>query len=149
MGNSVQERFRDQHLCTESLRPGEERQEGGDVAHLAAHRTGTPMTQVRLPGEAREFSPRVNFQCRLSYGVPTAPSAVERSCSPCQSSVDYGNTKTLSVHRRLGSATLSQPAFPEETTRISHGRNSTGTIQLYFFFNALYNNIRTVLYQKQ
>ena len=29
-------------------------------------------------------------------------------------SVDYGNTKTPSVHRRFGSATLSQLAFPEE-----------------------------------
>ena len=37
----------------------------------------------------------------------------QRSCSPCQSSVDYGNTKTPSMHRRLGSATLSQLAFPE------------------------------------
>ena len=25
--------------------------------------------QVRFPGTAREFSPRVNFQCRLSHGV--------------------------------------------------------------------------------
>ena len=28
--------------------------------------------------------------------------------------MDYGNTKTLSMHRRLGSATLSQLAFPGE-----------------------------------
>ena len=33
----------------------------------------------------------------------------------CQSSVDYGNTKTSSVHQRLGSATLSEFAFPEES----------------------------------
>ena len=39
---------------------------GGDVAHLVDHRTGTPLTQVRFPGAARNFSPRVNFQCRLS-----------------------------------------------------------------------------------
>ena len=31
-----------------------------------------------------------------------------------RSSVDYGNTKTLRVNRRLGSATLSQRAFPRE-----------------------------------
>ena len=38
-----------------------------------------------------------------------------RSCSPCQSSVDYGNTKIPSMHRRLGSATLSQLAFSRES----------------------------------
>ena len=37
-----------------------------------------------------------------------------RSRSPCQSSADYGNTKTPSVHRRLGNAILSQLAFPGE-----------------------------------
>ena len=29
--------------------------------------------QVRVPGVARDFSPRVSFQCRLSHGVCTAP----------------------------------------------------------------------------
>ena len=38
-----------------------------------------------------------------------------RSCSPCQSLVDYGNTKTPNRHRRLGSATLLQLAFPRES----------------------------------
>ena len=38
--------------------------------------------------------------------------ARKRSCSPCQSSVGYGNTNTPSMHRKLGSATLSQLAFP-------------------------------------
>ena len=38
-----------------------------------AIRTGTPLTQVRFPGAARDFSPRVNFQCRLSFGVRTPP----------------------------------------------------------------------------
>ena len=36
-------------------------------------------------------------------------------CSPaCESSVDDGNTKTPSMHRSLGSATLSQLAFSGE-----------------------------------
>ena len=34
------------------------------------HRTVTPLTQVRFPGAAKDFSPRVNFQCRLSYVCP-------------------------------------------------------------------------------
>ena len=50
---------------------------GRDVARLVKHRTGTLPTQVRFPGAARFvflfvlFSPRVTFQCRLSYGVHT------------------------------------------------------------------------------
>ena len=47
---------------------------GGDVAQLVEHRTVTPLTQVRFPGAARDFSPRVISQCRLSYGVRTPPS---------------------------------------------------------------------------
>ena len=44
----------------------------GDVAQLVERRTGTPLRQVRFPGATRDLSPRVNFQCRLSYGVRTA-----------------------------------------------------------------------------
>ena len=40
--------------------------------------------------------------------------ARSRSRSPCQSLVDYGNAETPSMHRRFGSGTLSQPAFPVE-----------------------------------
>ena len=38
-----------------------------------AENPGTILTRVRVPGAARDFSPRVSFQCRLSYGVRTAP----------------------------------------------------------------------------
>ena len=44
-------------------------QRGGDVVQWVEHRTGTLPTQVRFPGAAKDFSPRVNFQCRLSYDV--------------------------------------------------------------------------------
>ena len=43
---------------------------GVDVAQLVELRTGTLSTQVRIPGAAREFSPRVICQCRLSYVRP-------------------------------------------------------------------------------
>ena len=36
---------------------------------LVDRQTSTPLTQVQFPGAAREFSPRVSFQCRLSYGA--------------------------------------------------------------------------------
>ena len=49
---------------------------GGDVAQHVERQTGTPLTQVRFPGAARDFSPRVTLQRRLSYGVRTLRRAV-------------------------------------------------------------------------
>ena len=49
---------------------------GWDVAQLVEHQTVTPLTQVRLPDAARDFSPGVNFQRRLSCGVHTPPCAI-------------------------------------------------------------------------
>ena len=63
----------------------------GDVAQLVKRGTGTLLTQVRFPSAARDFSPKVNFQCRLSYGVRTPPCAI--ACINTNS-VDYGNTET-------------------------------------------------------
>ena len=48
----------------------------GDVAQLAEHRTGTLPMQVRFPSAAGDFSPRVNFLCRLSYSVCTPQCAI-------------------------------------------------------------------------
>ena len=45
------------------------------IAQLLEHPTEKPgavLSRVRVPGEARDFSPRVYFQCRLSYGVRIA-----------------------------------------------------------------------------
>ena len=39
---------------------------GGSVVQLVRVSDCTPPTLVRFPGATREFSPRVNFQCRLS-----------------------------------------------------------------------------------
>ena len=49
---------------------------GGDVVQLVERRTGTPLTQVRFPGAARDFSPRGNLQGRLCYGVRTLPCGI-------------------------------------------------------------------------
>ena len=94
----------------------------GDVAQLVEHQTGMPLTQVRFPDAARVFSARVNFQCRLSYGVHTPLCAV--TCiNTCAHLKDPG------VHVRVWwiietlkhpaciigwVARLSQLAFPEE-----------------------------------
>ena len=34
---------------------------------------GVILRQVRVPGEARDFSPKVKFRCRLSYWCPYSP----------------------------------------------------------------------------
>ena len=74
----------------------------GDVAQLAESRTGTPLTQVRFPGAAKDFSPGVNFPCRLSS--PLCVTACIYSCAH------------ISMHRSwLGSATLLQLAFLGES----------------------------------
>ena len=50
---------------------------GGNVAQLEEYRTGTPLMQVGFLSAARDIlSPRINFQCRLSYGVRTPPCAI-------------------------------------------------------------------------
>ena len=48
---------------------------GGGVAQLIERRTGTPLKQVRFLGAARDFSLRINFQCRL-FGVRTSPCVI-------------------------------------------------------------------------
>ena len=48
----------------------------GDVALLVKRQTGMPPTQVPFPGAAGDVSPRVSFQCRLSYSVCTPLCAV-------------------------------------------------------------------------
>ena len=66
---------------------------GWDVARqLVEHRTGKPQTLIRFPGATSDFSPRVNFQCRLSYGVCTPPFAIAYICA---------HTKDPVVHVRV------------------------------------------------
>ena len=51
----------------------------GEDAHLGLlverqiEKSGANLTRVQVLGAARDFSPRVNFQCRLFYRVRTTP----------------------------------------------------------------------------
>ena len=62
-----------------------------------------------IPWCGKGLSPRVNFQCKLSYSVCALPCAITciNICPHvedpviCQSSVDYRNTKTPSIHYAL------------------------------------------------
>ena len=78
---------------------------GGDVAQLVGLRTGTPLTQVRFSGAARDFSPRVNFQCRLSYSVRTPPCA-----TTCINICAHVKDPVVHVRVRWTMETLKHPA---------------------------------------
>ena len=45
----------------------------GDVAQFVECQTSLPLRQILFPCAARDFSPCVNFQCRLLYSFRTAP----------------------------------------------------------------------------
>ena len=63
-------------ICTLGLLYVQNIYRSGGIAQRVDHPTGKPgaiLMQVRVPGVARDFSPRVSFQCRLSHGVCTAP----------------------------------------------------------------------------
>ena len=115
---------------------------GGDVAQLVERRTGTPLTRVRFRGAAKEWfsQSQLSVADRLSCGVRIHVCAIVciNDCAHVnkdpvvhvKSSVDYGNTKTPSKHRRLGSATLSQLAFPRESNPDFPRAKSQWDIQL-------------------
>ena len=107
---------------------------GCSSAELVERRTGTPLTQVRFPGAARDFSPRVNFQCRLSHGVRITP------CSTaCNNICAHVKDPVVHVKVRWTMKTLKHPActvgwvgrlchswlFPGNATRIFYW-NDTG-----------------------
>ena len=77
----------------------------GVVAQLIEHLTGTPLTKVRFPATARDFSPRVKFQCRLSYGVRTPPCAIA-----CIYICAHVKDSVVHVRVRWIMETLKQPA---------------------------------------
>ena len=72
------------------------------------------MTLVRVPDTAREFSPRVNFQCRLSYGVRTAAVCrrlhqhlcAYKKCQALAAILLFEHTNILDTLTEKGSAAL-------------------------------------------
>ena len=86
-------------------------------------RTVPPLTQVRFPGAARDFLPRVNFQCRLSFGVHTAQCAITciNICVHEKGSVAHARVWWIMETLKLPVCTigwvaqLSQLAFPRES----------------------------------
>ena len=80
------------------------------------------MLRVRFPSAARGFSPRVNFQCRLSYGVRTASCAIAciNICARVKDPVVHVGVRWTKETLKHPACTvdwvarLSQLAFPRE-----------------------------------
>ena len=104
------------------------------------HQTGTLPTQVRFLSAARDFSPRVNFWCRLFHSVRKTPCA-----TACIYICAHVKDPVVHVKVRWTMETLKRPACtvdwvarlcscwisPGKATRTSYGRNSIRTIQLF------------------
>ena len=112
---------------------------GPAIAQWVERRTEMPgiiLTRVRVPGAARDFSPRVNFQCGLSYGVRTEP-RVQSHASAFVRTVKITNTgshtivwthENTTAHKKIllytliemGSAALAAAVpYPGKATGIS------------------------------
>ena len=111
----------------------------GDVAQLVEHRTGTLPTQVQYPSAARDISPRVNFQCRLSYCVRTPPCAIAciYICAHIKDPVVHIRVHWIMKTLKHTACTVGWVArlrrswlSPGRAIRIFYGINSNRTIQL-------------------
>ena len=112
---------------------------GRGVAQLVERRTGTPLTRVRFADAARDFSPRFYFQRRLSYGVQTPPCATAciNICVHVKDPVVHVKVRWIMETREHPTCAIGWVArlcrswlSPGKATRICHGRNLSGTVQL-------------------
>ena len=98
---------------------------GVEIAQLVeclTEKPGAILTWVRVPGAARDFSPRVNFQCRLSYKVTVSVHLCTRYKSPTQAATPLcgHDTKILHTLIEMGSTALTAAVpYPAKATWIS------------------------------
>ena len=97
-----------------------------------------PPTQLRFPGAARDFSPRVNFHCRLSYVCPPCAIACINICALIKDLVAVVRVRWIMDTLKHPACTVGWVArlfcswlSLGEATGISYGRNPNGAIQLY------------------
>ena len=92
-----------------------------------ASNTKTQKMCVRVHGAARDFSPRVDFQCRLCYIISTAPACNRLYQYPCAHEKSqtlaaiplFGVTKMLHTLTGMGSVVLAAAVpYPGKVTWI-------------------------------
>ena len=105
-------------------------------------------SQVRFPGAARDFSPRVNFQSRLAFGVrpPACAIACIYTCAHVKDPVVHVRIRWIMETLKHPACTVGWVArlyrswlSPGKATRISHGKkshwdNTVVNFLNYFFF---------------
>ena len=109
------------------------------IAQLVEPLTEKPnaiLTRVQVPGAERDFSTKVSFRCKLSYGVRTAPVCnrmLQHLCAcskfPVLAAIPlFGHTTILHTLIGMGSAALAADAsYSSKTIRIScTGQCNTG-----------------------
>ena len=111
-----------------------------DVAEFIEDQTSTLIMQVQFPGAARDFSPGVNFQCRLSQGECTSPWAIIARIyisAFIKDPIVHVGVQWIMEMLKLPACTVGWVAqlcrswlSLGKATWISHGRNFIGTIQL-------------------
>ena len=77
------------------------------------HRTVPPLMQVAFPGAERDFLPRVNFRCRLSFGVRT-----QRCAIACINICAHDKDPVVHVRVRWIMATQTYPASTKSDKKI-------------------------------
>ena len=104
---------------------------------MVEQRTCISPTQVRFPGAAKDFSRRINFHCRLSYGIRTPLCAIACICicAHVKDPVAHVRGRWITERQhpacaggwvaRLCRSWLSS----RKATRISHGIDPNGTTQ--------------------
>ena len=103
---------------------------------MVERQTGKPLTQVRFHGAARDFSSRVNFQCRLSYCVRSPQCAIDfvNICAHVKDPVILVSVRlTMEILKRssiqplVGKHDYSAAGFPrEKQPKFYIGEISTG-----------------------
>ena len=87
-----------------------------------------------IPGATRDFSPRVDFQCRLSHGVRTPPCATAciNICANVKDPVIHVRVRWImetlkhAAHCRLVARLCRSWLSPGRATQIFNGRNPSG-----------------------
>ena len=94
-----------------------------------------PLTQIWFPCAARNFSPRVSFQCRLSYTVHTLPCALACicTCTHIKDPIVHVRVQWIMETLKHQACTVGWVAWlccswlsSGKATQISHGRNPIG-----------------------
>ena len=101
------------------------------LVECPTEKSGAMLTWVWVPGAARGFSPRVSFQCRLSYGACTAPICAHVNNPNSDScNIVWRHTNTANTDGNENAALAAAVPYPGKATWISH-KGQRKTLKCY------------------